>query len=45
MKKAAVAPIQILKINNVESELTDDLLAVEEPMEIRIGFGKNKPRT
>jgi FdhD protein len=44
MKKAAVAPIQILKINNVESELTDDLLAVEEPMEIRIGFGKNNNR-
>jgi FdhD protein len=44
MKKAAVAPIKILKINNVESELTDDLLAVEEPMEIRIGFGKNNNR-
>ncbi|MEI7977629.1 MAG: formate dehydrogenase accessory sulfurtransferase FdhD [Bacteroidota bacterium] len=44
MKNAAVAPIQILKINNVESELTDDLLAVEEPMEIRIGFGKNNNR-
>lgn len=44
MKKAALAPIKILKINNVESELTDDLLAVEEPLELRIGFGRNNNR-
>lgn len=40
MIKPTVATVSTLKINNNEAIETSDLLAVEEPMEIRIGYGE-----
>lgn len=34
-----VAPKHIIKVNDIDSVGADDLLAVEEPLEIRLGFG------
>ncbi|MES2654882.1 MAG: formate dehydrogenase accessory sulfurtransferase FdhD [Bacteroidota bacterium] len=44
MTKPAVAPAQIVKVNNHEFLQTNDLLAVEEPLEIRIGYGLKTQR-
>lgn len=44
MTKPAVAPAQIVKVNNDEFLQTNDLLAVEEPLEIRIGYGPETQR-
>lgn len=39
MTKPSVSHIHIVKVNHTQMEETVDLLAVEEPLEIRIGFG------
>lgn len=39
MSKPSVSSINIIKVNNNEQQHTVDLLAVEEPLEIRIGYG------
>jgi FdhD protein len=39
MKKLGVTSTSILRIDGIERTETIDLLAVEEPMEIRIGYG------
>ncbi|MES2779672.1 MAG: formate dehydrogenase accessory sulfurtransferase FdhD, partial [Bacteroidota bacterium] len=39
MAKSSVSHINITKVNNNEPIQTVDLLAVEEPMEIRLGYG------
>lgn len=49
MSKPSVAAIQIQKVTSnknstFESNSADDLCAVEEPLEIRIGYGKEKER-
>ncbi|MFZ4797292.1 MAG: formate dehydrogenase accessory sulfurtransferase FdhD [Bacteroidia bacterium] len=44
MSKSAVYPVKITKVNETKFKQTDDLLAVEEPLEIRIGFGKKNDR-
>ncbi|MEM6261891.1 MAG: formate dehydrogenase accessory sulfurtransferase FdhD [Bacteroidota bacterium] len=44
MKKASVAPVQLKRFVQDQAELTPDLLAVEEPLEIRIGFGPASDR-
>jgi FdhD protein len=44
MKKPSVAPASITKVFENTFELSNDLLAAEEPLEIRIGYGKNNQR-
>ncbi len=44
MSKPSVAPISIVKVNLDGQITTNDLLAVEEPLEIRIGFGPKENR-
>ncbi len=44
MSKASVAPIKIKKINDGTTSVANDLLAVEEPLEIRIGYGAKTNR-
>jgi FdhD protein len=44
MSKPSVAPISIIKVNLDGQITTNDLLAVEEPLEIRIGFGPKENR-
>lgn len=44
MTQSSVAPIHIRKVNNKEHHDTVDLLAVEEPMEIRLGYGSPDTR-
>lgn len=39
MSKPGVAPVQISKVNEAGVAEASDLLAVEEPMEIRVGYG------
>ncbi len=39
MAKPSVSSVSIKKFSNDQWGITDDLLAVEEPMEIRLGFG------
>jgi len=39
MTKPTVSPIEIIKIDGENINHTHDLLAVEEPMEIRVGYG------
>jgi FdhD protein len=39
MTKPSVSPIVITKVTGSEQQQVDDLLAVEEPLEIRIGYG------
>ena len=40
MAKQPVSTVHITKVNNSTFVLADDLLAVEEPLEIRLGFGE-----
>ena len=42
MHKIAVGATEIIKLSNGTSESKSDLLAVEEPLEIRLGFGDVK---
>jgi FdhD protein len=44
MTKSTVYPIKITKVNESFFQYADDLLAVEEPLEIRIGFGNKVNR-
>ena len=44
MTKPSVSPIIITKISGSEQQQVTDLLAVEEPLEIRIGFGNADSR-
>jgi FdhD protein len=44
MSKASVAHIKIKKVNDGSVSIADDLLAVEEPLEIRIGYGAKTNR-
>ncbi|MBJ7427850.1 MAG: formate dehydrogenase accessory sulfurtransferase FdhD [Bacteroidia bacterium] len=44
MSKPSVAPISIIKVNQNGQITANDLLAVEEPLEIRIGFGPKENR-
>jgi FdhD protein len=44
MAKPTVASTQVVRINNQQHEHTHDLLAVEEPMEIRLGYGPREAR-
>ncbi len=44
MLKPSVVAAHILKINSGEVHEADDLLAAEEPMEIRLGFGPSHER-
>jgi len=39
MIKPSVSTIQIITFNNGEINNSNDLIAVEEPLEIRIGYG------
>jgi FdhD protein len=39
MAKQPVSAVHITKVNHSTFNMADDLLAVEEPMEIRLGFG------
>jgi FdhD protein len=42
--KASVKNIEVKRITNSDSEVRPDLLAIEEPLEIRIGFGTHGER-
>lgn len=44
MTQPSVSPIHISKVNGNSIEQTVDLLAVEEPLEIRLGFGPETMR-
>lgn len=44
MLKPAVSPIRLLRYLNNTKTYTEDLLAVEEPMEIRVGYGPQHKR-
>ena len=44
MTKPSVSNVNITRITDNQSEQTEDLLAVEEPMEIRLGFGPMEAR-
>lgn len=44
MAKPSVAATQLIKVSNNQQHQTHDLLAVEEPMEIRLGFGPMENR-
>jgi FdhD protein len=44
MTKASVSHITITKVSGTESKETADLLAAEEPLEIRIGYGPQNSR-
>jgi FdhD protein len=44
MSKPPVAAVRIKKIDSGSVYPADDLLAVEEPLEIRLGFGKSNER-
>jgi hypothetical protein len=44
MLKPPVSKAHISKINSGEVTETDDLLAVEEPLVIRLGYGDEKNR-
>ncbi|MCF8429909.1 MAG: formate dehydrogenase accessory sulfurtransferase FdhD [Bacteroidia bacterium] len=44
MAKSAVYPIKIIKVNESNFEQANDLIAVEEPLEIRIGYGNKDNR-
>ncbi|MCU0440867.1 MAG: formate dehydrogenase accessory sulfurtransferase FdhD [Bacteroidia bacterium] len=45
MTRSSVSSIQITKINGNDIQQTVDLLAVEEPLEIRLGYGPSTNRT
>jgi FdhD protein len=42
--KSSVKNIEVKRITNSDSEVRPDLLAIEEPLEIRIGFGSRADR-
>ncbi|OYU96108.1 MAG: sulfurtransferase FdhD [Bacteroidetes bacterium B1(2017)] len=44
MNKPAVAATRLMRIENGEVTYKEDLLAVEEPLEIRLGFGSKENR-
>ncbi|MEZ4722812.1 MAG: hypothetical protein R2813_13135 [Flavobacteriales bacterium] len=44
MSRASAFPVQIKKVQGLTSEDRPDLLAVEEPLEIRLGFGPESNR-
>lgn len=44
MAKPSVAPVNIVKVNDGVTQNTVDLLAAEEPMEIRLGYGPSDKR-
>ncbi|WP_420583182.1 formate dehydrogenase accessory sulfurtransferase FdhD [Reichenbachiella sp.] len=44
MSTVGIATSEILKIKNRGSELTNDLLVKEEPLEIRVGYGQETKR-
>nr|MBC7612349.1 formate dehydrogenase accessory sulfurtransferase FdhD [Pseudopedobacter sp.] len=44
MSKASVRAAQIIKVSEGSRSVQSDLLAVEEPLEIRLGFGLNQQR-
>src|SRR6187401_1467410 len=44
MISASVSPVKIKKIKNDSTSYADDLLAAEEPLEIRLGFGDANDR-
>ncbi|MCG9879516.1 MAG: formate dehydrogenase accessory sulfurtransferase FdhD, partial [Bacteroidia bacterium] len=44
MQKPAVSAVQIKRLEQQNYIYTEDLLAVEEPLEIRIGFGSSGNR-
>ncbi len=44
MPKTAAAPLTIIKIDNDSITKTEDFLAVEEPLEIRLGYGSARQR-
>jgi FdhD protein len=39
-----VLPVQVKKVSKDQSEIAPDLVAIEEPLEIRIGFGPMSER-
>lgn len=39
MSQLPVQSVSITKINELSSQTTDDIIVVEEPLEIRLGFG------
>lgn len=41
----SVKPVEITKVTSAGGKLTPDLMAVEEPLEIRLGFGPQGDRT
>lgn len=42
--KASVTPVSVTKVDEHSTIVQDDLLAAEEPLEIRLGFGKPDAR-
>ncbi|MFI5151240.1 MAG: formate dehydrogenase accessory sulfurtransferase FdhD [Bacteroidia bacterium] len=44
MSRPSVTSVSVKKINGAQAHHTDDLLAAEEPLEIRIGFGARHER-
>lgn len=44
MQNAKLSPVDIIKFTSVGSDHTPDLLAVEEPLEIRLGYGPKSDR-
>lgn len=42
--RTPVTPSSIIKVDGNSTQVRDDLLATEEPLEIRIGFGRNESR-
>ena len=44
MEKPPVAPIRLIRYSDGNEEYMEDLLAVEEPLEIRLGFGDKDNR-
>ncbi len=45
MSRHPVAAKKITRINGVQRQATEDLLAVEEPLEIRLSYGSDENRT
>jgi len=39
MSQLPVQSIQIMKVNDLSSQIIDDIIVVEEPLEIRLGYG------
>ncbi len=45
MSRSSALPIEIIKVNDAVAYHANDMLAAEEPLEIRIGFGEANQRT